>query len=136
MENADLDKVRDILARDLNAVGQAVNVDIEGVFLELVALADNIEQLPMIKLVSTPEEVIDDSESKEVATSTLLDYLGESLSQLVRIRQHDQARCSPDAAGRPGRCAAQSCCAISADSDCSAAWTAEYLQLLLGSDSQ
>ena len=90
MENADLDKVRDILARDLNAVGQAVNVDIEGVFLELVALADNIEQLPMIKLVSTPEEVIDDSESKEVSTSTLLDYLGESLSQLVRIRQHDR----------------------------------------------
>lgn len=90
MENADLNGVRDILARDLNALGQAVNVDIEGVFLELVALADNINQLPMIKLTSAPEQVIDGSEFKVADNSELLDYLSESLSQLVRIRQHDQ----------------------------------------------
>ena len=90
MENDDLNGVRAILARDINAVEQAGNVDIEGVFLELVTLADDIDQLPMIELVSAPEQVVDNSESKQVATSELLDYLSESLSQLIRIRQHDQ----------------------------------------------
>lgn len=90
MENADLNGAREILARDLNALGQAVNVDIEGVFLELVALAGNIDQLPMIKLTSAPEQVIDGSEFKVADNSELLDYLSESLSQLVRIRQHYQ----------------------------------------------
>jgi len=90
MENDDLNGVRAILARDINAVEQAGNVDIEGVFLELVTLADDIDQLPMIELVSAPEQVVDNSGSKQVATSELLDYLSESLSQLIRIRQHDQ----------------------------------------------
>lgn len=90
MENEDLKALRAILARDINALEQAGNVDIEGAFLDLVTLADNIEQLPMIELVSTSEQVVDKSESKQVASFELLNYLSESLSQLVRIRQHDQ----------------------------------------------
>ena len=69
----------------------AVDVDVEGIFVELVALAENIDQLPIIKLVSSPtagDWMI--SEAKEGSTTALLDYLSQSLSQLVRIRQHDQ----------------------------------------------
>ena len=90
--------VRAAIATDIAALRLAGEIDIQGIVLELNALAEQIGQLPMIQLSAHPLVSTQDSDSNDLADSviqqslsqrwsSLVDEFAQSLGQLVQVKQ-------------------------------------------------
>lgn len=93
--------VRAAIAADITALRLAGEIDIEGIVLELNALAVQIDELPMIQLSvnsSASNQYSDDNglanlvvdESLSQRWSALIDEFTQSLGQLVQVKQRLQ----------------------------------------------
>ena len=101
IDDADLFIVRQAVAKDLMALKLAPTVDREGIYLQLAALIDAVEKLPVIPLSSQrqlissaeraeSEHIVDnDSEWHSRLWSELRDTF-VNLGQFIRIRHHDK----------------------------------------------
>lgn len=96
LENADLFPVRKKLAEEIQAVKMVTKVDREGIYLQLLALTQQIDSLPLIEpLVEDEEPGLD--EQQEASETTFLEKIKNlgmrtlhKLSGYVRVR--DQGR--------------------------------------------
>ena len=93
--------VRAAIAADITALRLAGEIDIEGIVLELNALAVQIDELPMIQLSVNSSASNQDSDDNGLANlvvdeslsqrwSTLIDEFTQSLGQLVQVKQRLQ----------------------------------------------
>ena len=93
--------VRAAIAADITALRLAGEIDIEGIVLELNALAMQINELPMIQLSVNSSASNQDSDDNGLANlvvdeslsqrwSTLIDEFTQSLGQLVQVKQRLQ----------------------------------------------
>ena len=93
--------VRAAIAADIAALRLAGEIDIEGIVLELNALAVQIDELPMIQLSVNSSASNQDSDDNGLANlvvdeslsqrwSTLIDEFTQSLGQLVQVKQRLQ----------------------------------------------
>ena len=93
--------VRAAIAADITALRLAGEIDIEGIVLELNALAVQIDELPMIQLLVNSSASNQDSDDNGLANlvvdeslsqrwSTLIDEFTQSLGQLVQVKQRLQ----------------------------------------------
>lgn len=90
--------VRAAIATDIAALRLAGEIDIQGIVLELNALAEQIGQLPMIQLSAHPLVSTQDSDSNDLTDSviepslsqrwsSLVDEFTQSLGQLIKVKQ-------------------------------------------------
>ena len=90
--------VRAAIATDIAALRLAGEIDIQGIVLELNALAEQIGQLPMIQLSAHPLVSTQDSDSNDLTDSviqpslsqrwsSLVDEFTQSLGQLIQVKQ-------------------------------------------------
>jgi len=96
LENADLFPVRKKLAEEIQSLKMVTKVDREGIYLQLLALTQQIDSLPLIEPLVEDEEADADA-SEEVTTTTFLEKVKNlglrtlhKLSGYVRVR--DQGR--------------------------------------------
>lgn len=93
--------VRAAIAADITALRLAGEIDIEGIVLELNALAVQIDELPMIQLSVNSSASNQDSDDNGLANlvvdeslsqrwSALIDEFTQSLGQLVQVKQRLQ----------------------------------------------
>ena len=93
--------VRAAIAADITALRLAGEIDIEGIVLELNALAVQIDELPMIQLSANSSASNQDSDDNGLANlvvdeslsqrwSALIDEFTQSLGQLVQVKQRLQ----------------------------------------------
>lgn len=93
--------VRAAIAADITALRLASEIDIEGIVLELNALAVQIDELPMIQLLVNSSASNQDSDDNGLANlvvdeslsqrwSALIDEFTQSLGQLVQVKQRLQ----------------------------------------------
>ena len=93
--------VRAAIAADITALRLAGEIDIEGIVLELNALAVQIDELPMIQLLVNSSASNQDSDDNGLANlvvdeslsqrwSALIDEFTQSLGQLVQVKQRLQ----------------------------------------------
>ena len=93
--------VRAAIAVDITALRLAGEIDIEGIVLELNALAVQIDELPMIQLSANSSASNQDSDDNGLANlvvdeslsqrwSALIDEFTQSLGQLVQVKQRLQ----------------------------------------------
>ena len=93
--------VRAAIAVDITALRLAGEIDIEGIVLELNALAVQIDELPMIQLSVNSSASNQDSDDNGLANlvvdeslsqrwSALIDEFTQSLGQLVQVKQRLQ----------------------------------------------
>jgi uroporphyrin-3 C-methyltransferase len=93
--------VRAAIAEDITALRLAGEIDIEGIVLELNALAVQIDELPMIQLSVNSSASNQDSDDNGLANlvvdeslsqrwSALIDEFTQSLGQLVQVKQRLQ----------------------------------------------
>lgn len=93
--------VRAAIAADITELRLAGEIDIEGIVLELNALAVQIDELPMIQLSVNPSASNQDSDDNGLANlvvdeslsqrwSALIDEFTQSLGQLVQVKQRLQ----------------------------------------------
>lgn len=93
--------VRAAIAVDITALRLAGEIDIEGIVLELNALAVQIDELPMIQLLVNSSASNQDSDDNGLANlvvdeslsqrwSALIDEFTQSLGQLVQVKQRLQ----------------------------------------------
>lgn len=90
LQGINIATVRDVLAADIQALQLVDTVDYEALFLELSLMASNVNRLKMTTSAPALSSV---AEPAATDTETVSDILGgfiDNLSQLVRIRQHDQ----------------------------------------------
>ena len=90
--------VRAAIATDIAALRLAGEIDIQGIVLELNALAEQIGQLPMIQLSAHPLVSTQDSDSNDLTDSviqqslsqrwsSLVDEFTQSLGQLIQVKE-------------------------------------------------
>ncbi|ROQ21789.1 uroporphyrin-3 C-methyltransferase [Marinimicrobium koreense] len=95
--DADLLPIRRALARDIQALKLADQVDREGLYLRLLALNEQVPTLPLVEpMRSTPDNTVPDEASAEANTGPWATIkqsfarLVERISGHIRIRHHDQ----------------------------------------------
>ncbi len=102
LNNSDLFAIRRALARDINALKLADEVDKEGIYLHLMALSEQLDKLPLIEPMARGEPI--DGEQKiappgpEAGAWAKIKYqvghsfqgLQDKLSDHLRIRRHEK----------------------------------------------
>lgn len=97
VDDAGVLPVRDAIAKEVIALKLANTIDRQGIYLQIAALKQQIQQLPLIPFQGqTTGAALDDSNSDEDSASkptsawaSLQQALGH-LSQFVKVRQYDQ----------------------------------------------
>lgn len=102
LNDSDLFPVRRALARDINALKLADEVDKEGIYLQLMALSEQLDQLPLIEAMQRGEQINGDLKTEppgpEAGTWTKIKYnVGQSFQRMqdklgdhLRIRRHEK----------------------------------------------
>ena len=90
LEGINIAAVREVLARDIQALQGVDTVDSEALFLEISLMATSVNQMKMTKTAPVPPPVNEPSATEVKSPSDILGGFIDNLSQLVRIRQHDQ----------------------------------------------
>ncbi len=103
LSDSDLFPVRRALARDINALKLADEIDKEGMYLQLMAISEQLDQLPLIEPMERGEQAEGDTQAEpapdsEAGTWAKIKYqVGRSFQQLqdklgdhLRIRRHDK----------------------------------------------
>lgn len=89
--------VRDLIAREITQLTALPKVDLAGISAELVALADQVERLPLqnegVPLVAERATAVDEPElvaNDEFSLERALDDLWQGLKTMMVIRHHDK----------------------------------------------
>lgn len=90
LEGINIATARDVLAADIQALQGVETVDYEALFLELSLMATNVNQLKMVTSAPALPSVTKPSTTDIEGVSDILEGFIDNLSQLVRIRQHNQ----------------------------------------------
>jgi uroporphyrin-3 C-methyltransferase len=90
LKGVDVAAARNALAADMRALRDIDGVDAEAVFIEISQIATKVDQLTMTKSAPVPSSALERSATEPDSEIAILDRFIGNLSQLVRIRQHDQ----------------------------------------------
>ena len=90
LEGINIATARDVLAADIQVLQRVETVDYEALFLELSLMATHIDQLEMVTSAPALLSVTKPSATDIEGVSDILGGFVDNLSQLVRIRQHNQ----------------------------------------------
>ena len=89
LDDPDLLSVRSAVAEDITALRLAGDVDREGIYLELQALANNIEKLPLVELPVQPTSEPQPSATVPTTENNIFKEFISEIGTLIRIRHRE-----------------------------------------------